>query len=509
MTPRIPFTLALVALLSACTMGPAYQRPALPTPAVFKEDKGWIATAPLREAAHTVWWGIFNDATLNDLEPRVALANQSLRASYYTYQQALALTQAARAAEFPALGANLSATRADSGGKSSNSNIANSGSNAPSNSGSVHNTVSVGLSASWAPDLWGRVRRQVESNTASAAAGEADLAATQLSLQTTLAQNYFTIRQLDSQAALAADTVTTYEKSLQLVQNRYHAGVVSQADVAQAQTQLASARVQLSGFSVQRAQLEHAIAVSIGEAPANFSLPALTNTDGSTRHDGLPEPPAIPVGVPSQLLLRRPDLAAAERRVAAANAQIGVAKSAYFPDLTLSAAAGYRGSSFASLLSAPNLFWSIGPTLAQTLFDGGARRAQVAQSEALYQKTVAKYRQAGLVAMQQVEDQLAALSIYAEQAQQQQQLVASAEQALRLITNQYKAGTVPYMNLLTAQAALYNAQNSRLQNNGQRLNASVALIQALGGNWSDAQQPALGATVQPNLKSSLHPPDNK
>ncbi len=491
--PRLPLSLALVALLSACTMGPSYQRPTLPTPAVFKEDKGWVATAPLRETAHTVWWSIFNDATLNELEPRVALANQSLRASYYTYQQALALTQSARAAEFPALGANVSASRADSGSNG------NTGSNTQSNSGGTRNTVSVGLSASWAPDLWGRVRRQVESSTASAAASEADLTAAQLSLQTTLAQNYFTIRQLDSQAALAVDTVTAYEKSLQLVQNRYNAGVVSQADVAQAQTQLASARVQLSGFSVQRAQLEHAIAVLIGEAPANFSLPALAKTDGSKSHDGLPEPQAIPVGVPSQLLLRRPDLEAAERRVAAANAQIGVAESAYFPDLTLSAAAGYRGSSFANLLSAPNLFWSIGPALAQTLFDGGARRAQVAQSEATYQKTVAQYRQASLVAMQQVEDQLAALSIYAEQAQQQQQLVASAEQALRLITNQYKAGTVPYMNLLSAQAALYNAQNSRLQNSGQRLVASVALIQALGGNWGDAQQPALGASVQPSV----------
>ena len=503
-TPRPPSTLVLVALLSACTLGPNYQRPTLPTSAVFKEDKGWVATAPLRDSPHTVWWSIFNDATLNDLEPRVALANQSLRASYYTYQQALALTQSARAAKFPSLGTNVSASRADSG----NGNIGNSGTNTQSNSGGARNTVSVGLSASWAPDLWGRVRRQVESSTASAAASEADLAAAQLSLQTTLAQNYFTIRQLDSQAALATETVAAYEKSLQLVQNRYNAGVVSQADVAQAQTQLASARVQLSGFGVQRAQLEHAIAVSIGEAPANFNLPTLAKTDGSTSHDGLPEPQAIPVGVPSQLLLRRPDLAAAERRVAAANAQIGVAESAYFPDLTLSAAVGYRGSSFANLLSAPNLFWSIGPALAQSLFDGGARRAQVAQSEASYQRTVAEYRQAGLVAMQQVEDQLAALSIYAEQAQQQQRLVVSAEQAVRLINNQYKAGTVPYMNLLTAQAALYNAQNSRLQNSGQRLNASVALIQALGGNWGDARQPALGGTVAPNVESPLQP-ENK
>jgi NodT family efflux transporter outer membrane factor (OMF) lipoprotein len=482
--------MGLTLLLGACAMGPDYHRPALQTPVAFKEEKGWVATAALHASAPGMWWQIFGDATLNALEPRVAAANQSLRAAYYAYRQALAQTQSARAAEFPTLGADVSASRAKSGdGTVSNSNGA-------------RNTVSVGLSASWAPDLWGRVRRQVESSTASAEASAADLAAAQLSLQTTLAQNYFTIRQIDSQAALAADTVAAYEKSLQRVQNRYNAGVVSQADVAQAQTQLAAARVQLSGFGVTRAALEHAIAVSIGEAPANFSLPALNKPDGSTAHDGLPAPQTIPAGLPSQLLLRRPDLAAAERRVAAANAQIGVAESAYFPDLTLSAAAGYRGSSFANLLSAPNLFWSLGPALAQTLFDGGARRAQVAQSKAAYQQTVAQYRQASLVAMQQVEDQLAALSIYAAQAQQQAQLVASAQNALRLIDNQYKAGTVPYLNLLSAQTALYSAQNGQLQNSAQRLSANVALIQALGGNWGDATAPALGVAVPPTAQKS-------
>jgi efflux transporter, outer membrane factor (OMF) lipoprotein, NodT family len=489
--------MGLTLLLGACAMGPKYHRPALQTPVAFKEEKGWVATAALPASAPDRWWEVFGDATLNTLEPRVAAANQSLRAAYYAYQQALAQTQSARAAEFPTLGADVSASRAKSGGGT----VSNS-SGTPTNGNGARNTVSVGLSASWAPDLWGRVRRQVESSTASAEASAADLAAAQLSLQTTLAQNYFTIRQLDSQAALAADTVAAYEKSLQLVQNRYNAGVVSQADVAQAQTQLAAARVQLSGFGVTRAALEHAIAVSIGEAPANFSLPALSKPDGSTAHDGLPAPQAIPAGLPSQLLLRRPDLSAAERRVAAANAQIGVAESAYFPDLTLSAAAGYRGSSFANLLSAPNLFWSLGPALAQTLFDGGARRAQVAQSKAAYQQTVAQYRQASLVAMQQVEDQLAALSIYAAQAQQQAQLVASAQNALRLIDNQYKAGTVPYLNLLSAQTALYSAQNGQLQNSGQRLTANVALIQALGGNWGDATAPALGDAVPPTAQKS-------
>jgi NodT family efflux transporter outer membrane factor (OMF) lipoprotein len=496
---RLPFILCVTTLLGACAMGPDYRRPETTPPAAYKEaarSAGWVATAALRSGAQTAWWTLYDDTTLNSLEPRVADANQSLRAAYYAYQQALALTQVARAAEFPTLGADVSASRAKSGSGTFNNNNTNTITSQNSGSG-ARNTVSVGLSASWAPDLWGRVRRQVESSAASAAASQADLAAAQLSLQTTLAQNYFTIRQLDSQTRLAQDTVAAYEKSLQLVQNRYHAGVVSQADVAQAETQLAAARVQLSGFGVQRAQLEHAIAVLVGAAPADFSLPVVTGASA------LPEPQAIPVGVPSQLLLRRPDLAAAERRVSAANAQIGVAESAYFPDLTLSAAAGYRGSSFANLLSAPNLFWSIGPALAATLFDGGARRAQIAQSEASYQQTVAQYRQASLVAMQQVEDQLAALAIYAEQAREQQQLVAAAEKALRLIANQYKAGTVPYLNLLSAQAALNSAQNGQLQNGGQRLTASVALIQALGGNWGDASNPALGDAVLP--ASSLTP----
>ena len=482
---RTPFTLGLLALLAGCTLGPNYQRPSLPTPAAFKENQGWVATAPTRAAAQGAWWTAFDDATLNDLEPRVASANQSLRASYYAYQQALALTQSARAAGYPVLGANVAASRADSG--TQNNNV---------NSPKVATSYSLGLTASWAPDLWGRVGRQVESNSASAEASQANLIAAQLSLQTTLAQNYFTIRQLDSQTALATDTVAAYEKSLQMTQNRYAAGVATQADVAQAQTQLAAARVQLSGFGVQRAQLEHAIAVLVGEPAANFSLPPMP---------GLPEPKVIPAGLPSQLLLRRPDLAAAERSVAAANAQIGVAESAYFPALTLSAAGGYRGSSIANLLSAPNLFWSIGPALAQTLFDGGVRRAQVAQSEAAYEQTVAQYRQASLLAFQQVEDQLAALSIYAQQAELQQQAVTAADQSLRLISNQYKAGTVPYLNVLSAQAALYGARNSALQNSGQRLTASVALIQALGGNWGNAIAPTLGEPVQAVQAGSAAP----
>lgn len=419
---------------------------------------------------------MFGDETLNELEPRVANANQSLRASYYAYQQALALTDSARAAAFPTVGAAISSTRSSAG-----TGLAIGPATTAT---STENAVAI--TASWVPDFWGRVRRQVEANEAGAEVSRETLLAAQLSLQASLAQGYFQIRQVDSQLMLAQETVAAYEKSLQLTQNRYVAGVVTKADVAQAQVQLSSARVQLDAFTIQRAQLEHAIAVLVGELPSSFSLAA---------RPSLPQPQAIPAGLPSQLLLRRPDVAAAERRVAAANAQIGVVESAYFPSLTLSAQGGWRSSTFSSLISAPNQFWSLGPTLAATLFDGGARSAQVAQTKSSYQEAVAQYRQLSLQAFQQVEDQLVALSMLADEVQLQQQAVDAADEALRLVTNQYKSGTVSYLNLISAQTAANSAHNGALQIAGQRLIASVALIQALGGGWGGDEQPVLGEAV--------------
>ncbi len=475
---HIPLILSLGMLLSACAVGPNYKKPTVATPEQFKENKGWIQAAPLAVPSQGAWWTIFGDETLNTLEPRVAQANQSLRASYYAYQQALSLTDAARAAEYPTLGAAVSAARSSSGLTTTTT----------TGTSTLVEGRSASLNASWVPDFWGKVRRQVEANESSADASRNNLLAAQLSLQATLAQNYFLIRQADSQIALAQDTVTAYEKSLQLAQNRYAAGVSTKADVAQAQAQLASARVQLAVFNVQRAQLEHAIAVLVGEVPSNFNLPPMPS---------LPEPQAIPVGLPSQLLLRRPDLSAAERQVAAANAQIGVAESAYFPSLTLSAQGGWRSSSFSNLISAPNKFWSIGATLAETLFDGGARSAQVAISKSAYQQVVAQYRQLSLQAFQQVEDQLVALSILADEAELQQQAVAAADESLQLATNQYKAGTVSYLNVLTAQTTSFTARNAELQIAGQRLVANIALIQALGGGWGDDEHPETGAGVSP------------
>lgn len=467
-------------LLSACAVGPDYKQPSVESPAQFKEYKGWVQAAPLAVPAEGAWWTIFGDETLNALEPRVVKANQSLRASYYAYQQALALTDLASAAEYPTLGVSVSSTRSSSG----NGTATSIGTNGTS---TVVAGKSLGFTASWVPDLWGKVRRQVEADEASAEASHDNLLAAQLSLQTSLAQNYFQIRQVDSQIALAQDTVTVYEKFLQLTQNRYAAGVATKADVAQAQTQLATARVQLSSYNVQRPQLEHAIAVLVGEAPSNFNLPALPS---------LPQPQAIPAGLPSQLLLRRPDLGASERQVAAANAQIGVAKSAYFPALTLSAQRGWRNTStFSNLISAPNVFWSVGPSIAETLFDGGARGAQVAQSRSAYEQAVAQYRQLSLQALQQVEDQLAALSALAEEAKLQQDAVAAAEESLRLATNQYKAGTVSYLNVISAQTIANTARTGQLQIAGQRLTANVALIQSLGGTWETGEVPPVAGAA--------------
>jgi NodT family efflux transporter outer membrane factor (OMF) lipoprotein len=459
---NIGLGLSISILLSACAAGPDYQRPKIESPAQFKENSNWIKADPLAVPSQEEWWTVFGDTELNKLEPRVLTANQSLQASFYTYQQALAVTDAARAAEFPTLATSVASTRS--------ANATTSGTNgvtAPVIAGQ-----SVGITASWVPDFWGKVRRQVESNEATAEASRNTLIAAQLSLQSTLAQDFFQIRQIDSQIVLANETVSAYDKSLVMTQNRYASGVSTQADVAQAQLQLANSRVQLTALVLQRAQLEHAIAVIVGEPASNFSMPPLPD---------MPKPQAVPVGLPSQLLLRRPDLISAERQVAAANAQIGVAQSAYFPALTLSASGGYRNTTFQDIFSASNLFWSAGPSLALTVFDGGARSAAKAQAQSAYKQVVAQYRQLGLQAIQQVEDELVALSSLAEEAALQQQAVEAADAALRLVMNQYKSGIVSYLNVVTAQTASYTARNSALLITGQQLTANVALIQALGG----------------------------
>jgi len=459
--------------LAACAVGPDYHRPDVAAPAAYRENADWHAAdwnraAPADALKRGAWWEIFGDPVLDDLERQVEVSNQSLKQAEAQYRQASALVSAARANYFPTLGVSAAATRSGNGAASSK----------PTNS------FSLPFTASWEPDLWGRVRRTVESDVANAQASEATLESTRLSLHAELATTYFQLRVVDAQKRLLDDTVAGYRKSLQLTQNQYDVGVAARADVVQAETQLKSAQVQAIDLGISRAQFEHAIAVLIGKTPAEFALaPAELNV----------APPAIPVGVPGTLLERRPDVAVAERQAAAANAQIGVATAAFFPNLTLSATAGFQSSSFSKWLTAPSRFWSLGPQLAETIFDGGAREAQVAQARAGFDAAAANYRQVALAAFQNVEDYLATLRILEAEAAAQADAVKSAETALTITLNQYRAGIVSYLNVVTAQATAYSNERNALNILGNRLTSSVALVKALGGGWQAADLPPADA----------------
>lgn len=461
-----PYRMKLLAVvlpmaLSACTVGPDYVRPPVAAPAAFKEMQGWKIAQPQDQEIRGKWWEVFGDPELNALQDRVNISNQNLAQAEALFRQAKALVQSARAAYFPNLSGSVSASRSN---RASQSGVTSS----PSNSHTL------AFDANWEADLWGRVQRNVEANQASAAASAADLESTRLSIHAQLAQTYFQLRAVDAQQQLLARTVADYEKSLQLTQNQYEAGVVARGNVVLAQTQLKSTQAQAIDTGIQRAQLEHAIALLVGKAPSEFSL--------------TPAPlalavPAIPVGLPSTLLERRPDIAAAERRVATANAQIGVAKAAFFPALTLSASAGLQSSSFSDWLSLPNRFWSLGPALAMTLFDAGARKAQTEQAIAGYDANVAAYRQTVLGAFQEVEDNLAALHILEQEAQVQNEAVQSARLSVEFATNQYKAGIVNYLNVISAQTTALGNERTAVELLNRRMNASVLLIKALGGGW--------------------------
>jgi NodT family efflux transporter outer membrane factor (OMF) lipoprotein len=452
-----------------CTVGPDYRRPTINVPVAFKELKGWREAQPRDDGIKTDWWKIFNDPLLNSLEAQVSISNQSLAQAEAQYRQALALVQGARANYFPVISASAAASRS---WQSRSSKV--SGTNPT-------DQYSLSLDASWDIDLWGRVRRQVESGTASAQASAADLQALRLSIQAELAQDYFQLRTLDAQKKTLDDTVIAYQKALEITKNRYVAGVASKADVVLAQTQLKSTQAQAIDIGILRAQLEHAIALLIGKAPADFSMPTAPI---------VPTLPQIPIGIPSDILERRPDVASAERKMAAANAQIGVAKAAYFPSLTLSASTGYLSSSLADLLTAPSFFWALGPAaLAQTLFDGGARKAQTEQAIAAYEGTVAAYRQTVLASFQQVEDNLSALRILEDEARVQDEAVISARESVALTTNQYKAGTVSYLNVITTQSIALTNERTALGIRGQRHIAAVLLIKATGGGWNASELP--------------------
>jgi NodT family efflux transporter outer membrane factor (OMF) lipoprotein len=461
---------ALVAcLLAGCAAGPDYARPTVESPAAYKEQGAWKTAQPRDDASRGKWWEVFADPLLNSLQEQVDVSNQNLARAEAQFRQAEALVQGARASYFPGITGSVSSTRS----RASSTTVAQP-SAVPVSRGVVTND-SWPVSLSWEADIWGRIHRTVEADEAGAQASAADLEAARLSAHAQLAQNYFQLRALDRERQLFDDTIAAYEKSLQLTQNQYTVGVAAKADVVQAQTQLKTAQAQALDLGVLRAQLEHAIALLIGKPASSFSL---LRTPLSAK------PPQIPAGVPSELLERRPDIAAAERRMAAANAQIGVAKAAYFPSLTLSAAAGFQSASFASWLTAPSRFWSIGPAMALSLFDGGLRRAQTEQAIAAYDANVALYRQAVLIGFQEVEDNLASLRILEEEAEVQGEALKLAEQSLALAINQYKAGTVTYLNVVAAQATALASQRSAADIAYRRLNASVLLIKALGGSWN-------------------------
>ena len=442
-------------------------------PPAFKEISGWKVAEPKDDRIQGPWWQIYGDPLLNSLEDKVNVSNQNIKMAEAQFQQARALVMAARSAYFPTIGIGASFTR------SSNSTTTTSNFGIPIQRTNTSD-YSLPVSASWEPDIWGKVRRSVESNRANAQASAADLAAAKLSIQTELAQDYFQLRALDAQKKLFDTSVSLYQESLDLTTNRYNAGVASEADIAQADTLLKTTKAQAIDIGVLRAQLEHAVALLTGTPASSFSLPAVP-LDTSV--------PAVPVGVPSELLERRPDVAAAERQMAAANAQIGVAEAAYYPSLTLSASGGFQSGSIAKWFTWPSRFWSFGPSIQWTIFDGGLRKAQTEEARAAYDANVAAYRETTLVAFQEVEDNLAALRILEEEAQALDEAVKSAQKATAITTNQYKAGTAAYLNVITAETAELGNERTAINVLGQRLNASVLLIKALGGGWDASTLP--------------------
>lgn len=464
-------TLTLLTLLTGCAVGPDYRQPAIDTPVAYRETPGWKPAEPRDDVPRGNWWEIYGDPGLTTLVRQVEVSNQNVRAAEAQYRQAMALLGVARAGYFPTVSGGLTANR---GQGTSASTATATGTAVVTPGAAIRNTDRVSLSAAWEADVWGRIARTVETNEAQAQASAADLQAALLSAQATLVQTYLQLRINDAQRRLLEQTIVAYERSQQITRNRYEAGVAGRSDVVQAETQLRSTQAQAIDLGVQRAQMEHAIATLIGRAPADFRLPPT---------DAIPSLPTIPVGLPSELLERRPDIAAAERRIAAANAQIGVAQAAFFPALTFSASGGYQNSSFSQLLTLPNRFWSLGPALAATLFDAGARSAQKEQAIAAYDKSVATYRQTVLAAFLDVEDNLAALRVLADEAEAQRAAQMSAAEALALTDNQYQAGTVSYLNVVTAQAASLSADRASLNITGSRLVASVLLLKAFGGDW--------------------------
>ena len=477
--PLARWAVAIMGLTVAasCAVGPDYHRPKFDAAPAFKEAVDWKPSEPNDVLSRGPWWEIYKDDALNQLEVRIDISNENVKAAAAAFAQARALVAQARAGFWPTISASVSRLRGESG--TPTTFTGSSGLPVTTNSRSAI-TDSAGISGSWDLDIWGKIRRTTESDRASAQSSAAALAAARLSAQADLATDYFELRAQDQLQRLLDDTVVAEQLSLKITESRYKFGVAARADVVSAEAQLLSSQAQQVNARIQRAILEHAIAVLIGQQPASFSLGV-----SSMRADV----PTVPAGLPSTLLERRPDVAEAERKMAAANAQIGVAKAAYFPDLTLGGSDDYTGSSMSKLIRASNRAWSVGPTLAETLFDGGLRGAQVDQARAAYDASVDSYRQTVLAGFQQVEDNLATLRVLEQQAVIEESAVAAAREAEKLTLNQYKAGTVPYSSVITAQTTRLSAEQTALTVLSSRLQASVALIEAIGGGWNASQLP--------------------
>ena len=476
---RGPITACVLALLSACAVGPNYKRPAITTSPAFKEAGDWKASEPSDALNRGPWWQIFNDDVLNQLEAQIEISNLNVKAAAASYAESLALLSQARAAFWPTISATGSRTRTVTGAAGGTGVIDPTDPTAVAGgAGSTRTLNSVGVRGSWTVDIWGELRRSAQSSRASAQASAAALAGAKLSAQAQLATAYFELRAQEQLQTILNDIVEAQQASLKITENRYRVGVAAKADVVSAQTQLYSSQSEQINAQIPRATLEHSIAVLVGQEPAAFSqAPAPIRADV----------PTVPAGVPSELLERRPDIAEAERRVAAANAQIGVAETAWFPSLTLSGSDTYSGGTLSKLIQAPNRIWSFGPELAETIFNGGARLAQVRAARAEYEISVDNYRQTVLTGFQDIEDQLVTLRILEQQAVIEDLAVKAAREAETLTLNQYKAGTVPYSSVIAAQTTRLNAEQTALNVLRNRLTASVALIQDLGGGWDASQ----------------------
>jgi NodT family efflux transporter outer membrane factor (OMF) lipoprotein len=474
--------LSLLAL-SSCMVGPDYHKPKLAVAPAYKTAPGWVRASPNDGAAKGDWWVSFNDPLLDKLEPQVAVNNATVKADYFAYRQAAELVKEAQGSLFPTLGLTGSATRAS--GSSSGSSTSTSGriSSGPTTSGSFEGQ------ASWVPDIWGKVRRQIQENTAAAQVSAADLANASLSAQAALATDYVNLRTADASITLYQQTVAAYQRSLQITQNQAAAGTAAPSDVLTARTQLDGAQSSLISAGAARAQYEHAIAVLTGQLPENFAIAPGTQ---------ILDVPLAPPGVPSTLLERRPDIAAAERNMAEQNAAIGVAVGAYYPDITLSALGGYSADPIGGLFNASHALWSLGADASETLFEGGIRSAAVSAAGFSYNEAEENYRGTVLAAFQSTEDDLSNLTIYAAQSQVEMQAVADAGRAEQIALNEYQAGTVAYTTVVTAQVTLLQAQQTALNIQQNRLLAAVLLYQDLGGGFSATDLPG-AAKLQAGL----------